>query len=63
MEKRLRGQRLGNVGLNVDEKRKKEGVRHGPKASAGLLVCAHVAEFFRNIFEKNIFFSLSITKK
>ena len=36
VEKRLKGQRLGNVGLNVDEKQKREKRKaHGPKASRG----------------------------
>ena len=36
VKKRLKGQRLGNVGLNVDEKQKRAKRKaHGPKAWAG----------------------------
>ena len=35
MKKRFRGQRLGNVGLNVDEKKRKGGASQGPKGLSG----------------------------
>ena len=48
VEKRLNGPRLGNVGLNVDEKKKKEAPRMGLKALGGSAGRAQCSFFWSN---------------